>query len=109
MVTEFGMSEKIGPMAVVKREQGAFLPGFGEQTLGGPDVQREIDLEVKRIVEQNYARAKHILVSNRNVLETLANELLECEDMDSTHLQKRLNELNAHWNEGDATPENRTV
>lgn len=106
MVSEFGMSEEIGPVAVVKRETGSFLPGFGEQPLGGPDVQRAIDTEVKRIVETNYARARHILQTNQDVLETLALELLECEDMDGTTLQQRLTELGAiHLDEDETAPD----
>ncbi|NPV67235.1 MAG: ATP-dependent zinc metalloprotease FtsH [Anaerolineae bacterium] len=95
MVSEFGMSKQVGPFAVVRREAGAFLPGFGEQALTGPDVQRVVDQEVKRIVEENYARALRILETNRHVLETLAQELLETEDMDGAYLQQRLKELGA--------------
>jgi len=105
MVSEFGMSKQIGPFAVVRRETGAFLPGFGEQALTGPDVQRVIDEEVKRIVEENYSRAIQILESNRHILETLAQELLDSEDMDGAHLQKRLKELGATLPEKETVPE----
>ncbi len=93
MVSEFGMSKQIGPYAVVRREGGAFLPGFGEQVLTGPEVQRMVDEEVRRIVDENYNRAVRLLEENRHALEVLARELLEVEDMDGTYLQKRLKEL----------------
>jgi cell division protease FtsH len=99
MVAEFGMSQQVGPVAVVRRETGAFLPGFGEQVLTGPDVQRVVDEEVRRIVQDNYERARRILEANRQVLETLTQELLESEDMDGARLQKRLKELGARASE----------
>ncbi|GAB4575201.1 MAG: ATP-dependent zinc metalloprotease FtsH [Anaerolineae bacterium] len=96
MVTEFGMSSKIGPLAVVKRGDGAFLPGVGSaQAMAGPEVMRIVDEEVKRIVNENYERALQVLKANRQVLETLAQELLEVEDMDGQTLQQRLQELGA--------------
>jgi len=80
MVCEWGMSEKIGPLAWGKREEHIFLGkemsqrrDFSEQTA------MEIDSEIKAVVSDNYARAKRIVSENIETLHALAHLLLEKE------------------------------
>ncbi len=76
MVAEWGMSEKIGPIAVKIKEQ------FGEPAeLISEDMKRLVDREVKRILNEAYERAKEIITENIDKLENLAKALLERETL----------------------------
>ncbi len=76
MVAEWGMSEKIGPIAVKIREQ------FGEPVeIVSEELRRLIDKEVKRIINETYNRTKELLSQNMNKLENLAKALLEKETL----------------------------
>ncbi len=76
MVAEWGMSEKIGPIAVKLREQ------FGEPVeLISEDMKRLVDREVKRILTEAYERTKEIITENFEKLENLAKSLLERETL----------------------------
>src|SRR3990172_1121447 len=84
MVCEWGMSEKIGPLTFGKKEEHIFLGkemaqarDFSEQTA------IEIDSEIKRIVNDNYQRAKNLLSDKIDILHKLAKALLEKEVLDA--------------------------
>jgi cell division protease FtsH len=83
MVCEWGMSEKLGPLAFGRREEQIFL---GREIAQHQDYSEEtaiqIDQEVGRIVLKCYSRAEKILEQNRNVLVRLAEALLEYETVD---------------------------
>lgn len=91
MVTRFGMSDILGPVAL-GRQQGNMFMGrdimaerdFSEKTAAA------IDNEVRLLVEQAYRRAKDVLVGNRHVLNALADMLIEKETVDSDELQNLL-------------------
>jgi len=83
MVCEWGMSERMGPLAFGKKEGEVFLgrdmastQTYSEQTA------REIDSEVRRIVNEQYERAKKILLERREALDKIADALLEYETLD---------------------------
>ncbi|MBS1109006.1 MAG: rane protease FtsH catalytic subunit, partial [Anaeromyxobacteraceae bacterium] len=83
MVCEWGMSERMGPLAFGKKEGEVFLgrdmastQTYSEQTA------REIDSEVRRIVNEQYERAKKILLERRESLDKIADALLEYETLD---------------------------
>jgi len=84
MVCEWGMSEKLGPLTFGRKEEEIFLGreiatkrDFSEQ------VALEIDLEVRRLVTENYERAKRLLTENMASLKGLAEALLEKEVLDA--------------------------
>ncbi|HLE08288.1 MAG TPA: AAA family ATPase, partial [Thermodesulfobacteriota bacterium] len=84
MVCEWGMSEKIGPLTFGKKEEHIFLGkeiaqarDFSEQTA------IEIDSEIKRIVNDNYQRARNLLNDKIDILHKLAKALLEKEVLDA--------------------------
>ncbi len=84
MVCEWGMSEKMGPLAFGKKEGEVFLgrdmastQTYSEQTA------REIDAEVRRIVTEQYERAKKVLTEHRKELDKIADALLEHETLDA--------------------------
>jgi cell division protease FtsH len=91
MITRFGMSEKLGPVAL-GRQQGSMFMGrdiaserdFSEETAS------MIDEEVSELVAVAYQRAKDVLVGNQSVLDKLAAMLIEKETVDSEELSQLL-------------------
>ncbi len=87
MVTQFGMSEKIGAMAIGDREQEVFLGReFGQRREVSERTAETVDDEVKRLLDEAYARAVAILTEHRPLLERIAQALLERETIDREDL-----------------------
>jgi len=88
MVCEWGMSEKLGPLAFGKKQEEIFL---GREIARHADYSeataREIDAEVKSIVQASYERAKELLTANRDKLERLAQGLLEYESLSGEEIE----------------------
>lgn len=91
MVTRFGMSERLGPVALGRQNGNIFL---GREIASDRDFSDEtaaaIDEEVRNLVEQAYRRAKEVLVNNRHILDRLAEMLMEKETVDADELQDLL-------------------
>ncbi len=91
MVTRFGMSDRLGPVALGRQNGNMFL---GRDIMAERDFSEEtaaaIDDEVRNLVDQAYRRAKEVLVGNRHVLDKLAEMLVEKETVDSDELQELL-------------------
>jgi cell division protease FtsH len=80
MVGRWGMSDAIGPIAVLPRDgAGPFLPGVAEVS---PETQKLVDEEVRRVVEESHREVIALLQENRDKLDSLANALLEHETLD---------------------------
>jgi cell division protease FtsH len=80
MVGRWGMSDTIGPVAVIPRDgAGPLLPGVSEVS---PDTQKLVDDEVRRIVEESHEQVVAVLEQNRGRLDSLAKALLEHETLD---------------------------
>ena len=91
MVCEWGMSEKLGPLAYGKKHEQIFLGRELAQHRDYSDaVALEIDAEVREIVTHSYERAYRLLVEGREKLELLANALLEYETLDLKDIQSLL-------------------
>ncbi|HEX9113571.1 MAG TPA: cell division protein FtsH, partial [Nitrospirota bacterium] len=88
MVTEWGMSDKLGPLAYGKKEEQIFL---GREIAQHRDYSEhtaiEIDEEVKRIVSDNYERAKKLITDRRDILDRLTAALLEKETLDGPEIE----------------------
>ncbi|MGP0102660.1 MAG: ATP-dependent zinc metalloprotease FtsH [Solirubrobacteraceae bacterium] len=81
MVGRWGMSEAIGPIAVLPEEgQGMFLPGVSETS---QETQRVVDAEVRAIVESAHQEVTQLLEEHRDQLEGLAQALLKAETLDA--------------------------
>ena len=92
MVTQFGMSEKLGPRAYGSSNQPVFLGReMGESRDYSEEFAREIDQEVNNILQTGYQRAKNILLEHREKMETLVDILMERETLDSTEFQQIMN------------------
>ena len=87
MVTEWGMSEKMGPLAYSEREEASFMmgPGFRGKEYSD-ETARQIDAEVRRIIAEQYDRAKTLILENRDKLDLIATALLERETLDREDL-----------------------
>ncbi|MEM6450082.1 MAG: ATP-dependent zinc metalloprotease FtsH3 [Cyanobacteria bacterium P01_D01_bin.105] len=91
MVTRFGMSDKLGPVALGRQQGNPFLGrdiaserDFSEKTAAS------IDSEVRALVDEAYARCKQVLVENRHILDKLADMLVDKETVDAEELQTLL-------------------
>jgi cell division protease FtsH len=93
MVTRFGMSEKLGPMAL-GHQQGQVFMGrdFNNQPDYSDEIAFQIDKEIRRIVDESYDLAEDLLVRNRVLLDKLSKELIEYETVDAKHLLRLIEE-----------------
>ena len=91
MVCEWGMSEKLGPLTFGRKEEEVFLGReMGSKRDFSEQVALEIDHEVRRLVTENYERAKRILTDNMTSLKALAEALLEKEVLDALEIDQIL-------------------
>jgi cell division protease FtsH len=105
MVTEFGMSEKLGPLSFGKRDELVFLGReIGEQRNYSDEVAKQIDEEVRAIIDRAYERAMEVLVTNRDRLEALAQKLIAEETVDSDEFEKLFADLPPKENLHGAPP-----
>ena len=87
MVCEWGMSEKMGPLTFGKQNEQVFLGReMGSQRDFSDQIAMEIDQEVRRLVTENYERAKRLLTENMTSLKSLAEALLEKEVLDGSDI-----------------------
>ncbi|HSN39094.1 MAG TPA: ATP-dependent zinc metalloprotease FtsH [Burkholderiales bacterium] len=87
MVTRYGMSDSLGPMVYGENEGEVFLgrsitthKNVSEATL------QKVDAEIRRIVDEQYARARKLIEDNRDKVETMTKALLEWETIDSDQI-----------------------
>lgn len=94
MVTEWGMSDRLGPLTFGKKDEQIFL---GREIARHKDYSEktavEIDEEVKRIVIEAYNNAINLLTENRDLLEVFAKKLLEKETLDGPEIEEIINEF----------------
>ncbi len=87
MVTEWGMSEKLGPLSFGKKDEQIFL---GREIAKHKDYSEktaeDIDDEIRRIVTERYEYSKHLLMENRQLLEKIAAALREKETLDGAEI-----------------------
>ncbi|HEY9804388.1 ATP-dependent zinc metalloprotease FtsH3 [Anabaena azotica] len=91
MITRFGMSDKLGPVALGRQQGNMFL---GRDIMSERDFSEEtaaaIDEEVRKLVDTAYTRAKEVLVNNRHILDQIAQMLVDKETVDADELQEIL-------------------
>jgi cell division protease FtsH len=94
MVTEWGMSEKLGPLTFGKKDEQIFL---GREIAKHKDYSEktavDIDEEVKSIVIDAYDKSKRLLTENQDLLEAVAKALLEKETMDGAEIDALIQEV----------------
>ncbi len=88
MVTQYGMSEKLGPLAFGKKEEMVFLGReISEQRNYSDEVAAKIDSEVREIIDRAFERAREALTTHRDVLDRLAVLLVEKETIESEEFE----------------------
>jgi cell division protease FtsH len=91
MVTEWGMSDEFGPLNFAGSKQEVFLGrDFNSSNHCSEDTARRIDAEIRRIVIDEYERARRLLTENRKTLEAVTESLLEYETLDGEDIEKIL-------------------
>ncbi|MEO8897581.1 MAG: ATP-dependent zinc metalloprotease FtsH [Candidatus Dormibacter sp.] len=100
MVTEWGMSDKLGPLTFGTKEELVFLGrDLGEQRNYSEDIASEIDQEVHHLVETAFQKAKEVLRPREHILRALATRLIEVETMEAAEMKRIIAEL-----DGSAPP-----
>ena len=84
MVCQYGMSEKLGPLNYGGSDHQVFLGKYitNDEPQLSDHVAQEVDMEIRRIVDESYQSAHKIITSHREKLELVAKELLVCEVME---------------------------
>jgi len=94
MVTEWGMSEKLGPLTFGKKDEQIFLGReIAKHKDYGEKIAEEIDDEVRKLVTDAYEEAKGILTQNYEVLDAFAKVLLERETVDGPEIDALIDGL----------------
>ncbi|RZM79775.1 ATP-dependent zinc metalloprotease FtsH [Leptolyngbya iicbica] len=96
MVTTYGMSKVLGPLAYDRGSQPAFLDNGMMQNprrAVSAETAKEIDHEVKELVEAGHQRALAILAANRDLMETITQSLLESEVIEGESLKEWLSQV----------------
>ncbi len=94
MVTEFGMSDKLGPLSFGKHDEMIFLGrSMGDQRDYSDEVARTIDEEVRAIIDKAYQRATEVLTVHRDKLVALAEKLVAEETVDAEGFEALFSDL----------------
>jgi cell division protease FtsH len=90
MVTTYGMSANLGPVALVDRDSGGYLGAGSETRQYSERVAEAVDAEVRALIETGLVRAEQILTEHRAELEALADLLMEQETVEGEDLERVL-------------------
>jgi len=99
MITSYGMSDKIGPIAVGKVNEHVFLGrDFGTDKNYSEEVASIIDREIKSIITERYDFAKKLLIENKDIIEEIVKVLLERETLDEKEVDEIIERIRAERN-----------
>lgn len=105
MITEFGMSEKLGPLQFGHTQGQPFLGrDISHEQNYSDAIAHEIDKEMRNFMEQCYERTREVLIQHRDKLDLLAQTLLERETIDKATIEKLMQEGSAGDQESQAEP-----
>jgi cell division protease FtsH len=97
MVKEYGMSEKMGLITFEQGNRPLFLNGtFTAKKEYSEETAREIDLEIKKIIDESFHRVKILLTGKKEILQGMALKLMEQEVIEGEDLKKFLEELHKY-------------
>ena len=87
MVMRYGMSDKLGPMVYAENEGEVFLGRSVTKTTNiSEKTMQEVDAEVRRIIDEQYAIARRLIEDNRDKMEMMAKALLDWETIDADQI-----------------------
>ncbi|WP_459679167.1 ATP-dependent zinc metalloprotease FtsH [Vibrio comitans] len=110
MVTQWGFSEKLGPLLYAEEEGEVFLGRSVTQTKHmSDDTAKLIDDEIRQIIDRNYARARQILEENMDIMHSMKDALMKYETIDAGQiddLMERRSDIRepAGWGEQSSKP-----
>ncbi|HTP25331.1 MAG TPA: hypothetical protein VMK12_06685, partial [Anaeromyxobacteraceae bacterium] len=89
MVKAYGMSEKLGQLSLERERRPMYMDGCGLQGIGdyGAETAREVDSEVRRLLEEQHTRVTTVLGARTELLRQAARVLLEKENLTGVELQ----------------------
>lgn len=87
MITQYGMSDKLGPMAYESDDEVFMGKDLGKTKNYSEEVAAEIDKEMQDMLNEAYIQAKNLLTNNIDLLHTLAKELLDKETIDAQEFE----------------------
>jgi cell division protease FtsH len=89
MVKEYGMSERLGTVALGHKEELVFLGReIGEQKNYSEKTAEAIDEEIRRLIDEGYQKAVDIITGHRDVLDNIAAALIQVETLDGENLER---------------------
>jgi cell division protease FtsH len=95
MITEFGMSDKLGPLQFGHRQGQPFLGrDFSSEQNYSDAIAYEIDKEMREMIDYSYKRTEEVLTAHRDKLELLAQTLLEKETIDKAQIERLMQQDN---------------
>lgn len=107
MVSRWGLTDELGPILYDDEESDPFNRGYGQPGKAmSEDVQRKIDAETRKIIDECYAKAYKMLEDNRDILETMTQALMKYETIDSKQLDELMDRKPVSppegWQESDS-------
>ena len=85
MVTKYGMSDNLGIMVYTGSEQDSFFGSMSSKTVSEA-TQQKVDTEIRRILDEQYGVARHLLETNKDKVEAMTNALMEFETIDADQI-----------------------
>ncbi|MBE1287239.1 MAG: ATP-dependent zinc metalloprotease FtsH [Alteromonadaceae bacterium] len=111
MVTQWGLSEVMGPQLFAEEEGEVFLGRSASKSSSmSDDTAKAIDAEIKKILDRNYERAEQILKDNEDILHTMKDALMKYETIDALQIDDLMARVDvrppADWERRDNKPDN---
>ena len=89
MVAKWGLSEALGPLLYDEEEGDPFGRGYGQAAKAvSEETQRRIDAEVRRVIDECYAKSQKVLEDNRDILESMTQALMKYETISSEQIDE---------------------
>jgi len=108
LVTRWGLSDELGPLLYDDEDGDPFSRGYGQPAKPiSEDTQRQIDAEVRRVINDCYVKAEKILEDNRDILESMTQALMKYETIDSSQIDELMDRKAVSDPEGWVEPEDR--
>ncbi len=108
MVTKWGLSDKLGPLMYEEEDNGSFMGSSRNANVSG-EISKEIDMEIRAIIDRNYERATQILKDHSKELEEMTEALMKYETIDAEQIKNIMEGRPAgepkDWQEPDDKPD----
>jgi cell division protease FtsH len=86
MVTKWGMSDDLGPLLYEEEDNGSFMGTSRNANVSG-EISKQIDVEIRKLIDRNYKRAQNILLERASELELMAEALMTYETIDADQIK----------------------